>query len=136
MTSPLVVLDLDAPPRSGNRALRQHWATRRREAAQWRLRVAAAVGGRLVPEVSNHMRRRVVARWTAPLPPDTDRALTALAPVVDALKGWQMRKVGGAMVRVNTGLWLIANDDPDHLVLEYAPERGSPRRLVMEVYDA
>lgn len=41
-TAPLITLDLGTPPRTGNRAIRQHWTARRREAKDWAVRVLAA----------------------------------------------------------------------------------------------
>lgn len=136
-------LDLGAPPKSGNRALRQHWAARRREAAAWRARVLAAVQADerragYVPRASPCDRRRVVIRWTAPRPLDADNALAACKPIVDALlaRRWRRRKVGQKMVAVEVpgAVPLLWDDDPAHLVLEYAPVRGRGRSLVVEVY--
>lgn len=163
MPEPLVVLDLGTPPRSGNRALRTHWAARRREARDWAVRVLAAwrqaIGSTipmiwlrkrsaecprccaLTPTNDPHLQRRVVVRWIAPQPPDKSRALCAVDPIIDCLQRVRRKKVG----RGKKGYWMaevpgvvpiLWRDDPDHLDLKYAPERGAPRRLVMEVYEA
>lgn len=82
----------------------------------------------------------MVVRWIAPQPPDKSRALCAVDPIIDCLQRARWRKVGRGkkgyrMVEV-PGVPILWSDDPDHLVLEYAPERGAKRRLVLEVYDA
>lgn len=148
MTAPLLVLNLGTPPRSGNRALRQHWSSRRREAKDWSVRILDAYADALVtdfralramPSLANPLtvttRRRVVVRWTAPRPPDEDNALTACKPILDCLLRVQRRKVGGRMVEVPGVVRVLWDDSPDHLVIEYAPARGSPRHLALEVYD-
>ena len=136
MNEPILILELGNPPPSGNVMDRMSWKAEYRLNKNWRERVVVAARGQGFPPPEEGKKRKLVIHWTAPRPPDCVNALRALKSTVeDNLRRRVQRKILGLMKWIKGPVPVLWDDDPDHCLIEYRPQKGSPRNLIVEIWE-
>ena len=119
----LATLTFNYVTASGNKTLRQHWASRYRDRNHWRTRVFAQAALSCAPRLADPIKRRVVVTRFGKRLLDHDNYVAGLKPLLDALTD-------------NRLIWDDRMEYLDLVTEQGKLDPGSKPHMVVHIYDA